>query len=357
MFTIVDVDHLAGGDGFPGAATRAHVNAPTGLAAAKDGTLFFADNVNNQVFALSPAGLLSVVAGTGACGHAGDGGPAAAAQLCAPLDVALDETHGRRTLYVVDGPVIRALDLTAAPPSINLFAGGGSAPGPGYGDGSAASFAALNSPQHVSVDPSGSFVYIVDNGSGRFRRVDLSNGNINAWLSVPPNVICTSSNCSAFQHDCALGFDAMGTPYVSWTPYFSNGCNGGSSSGGGTVFRVAPDLSTTPIAGGGSNGGEGVPATNALLSPVISQLFFDPGGSLYLLERSNHRVRKLSDLTAAATIKTVIVTGASGNGADFAAPTATALSSPWAIEVLASGAMVVSDTNNAALRAIWPPYP
>ena len=363
MFSIVDTDHLAGASGVPGPATLAHLSKPTGLASAKDGTLYIAGYNNNQIYALSPAGVLSLVAGTGTCGHLGDGGAATAAQICLPLDLALDETHSRRTLYLTDAPLlVRAIDLTAATPTISTFAGGGNAataPAPGYGDGNAATFAVLSSPQHLAVDPAGTFLYVVDNGIGRFRRVDLSvpNGNINAWLSVPANVICTSSNCSAFSHDCSIGFDALGTAYVAWDPFVYNGCNGGG--GGAAVFRTGAGTppSTAPVAGGGSNTGEGVLATSASLAPALSQVFIDPLGKLYVVELNAHRIRKLSDLTPSATISTVVGTGAAGNGTDFIAPLGTALNAPWNMAVLPGGKLVISDTNNHTVREIWPPYP
>ena len=369
MFSIVDPDHLSGADGVPGPATRAHVNDPTGTAVAKDGTLYLADYTNNQVYALSPSGALSLVAGTGTCGHAGDGGAATAAQICNPLDLALDETHARRTLYLIDTSLVRAVDLTAATPTISTFAGGGTAatgPAPGYGDGNAATFAVLNFPQHLAVDPAGNFLYLVDNGAaptapaygtGRFRRVDLSTGKIDTWLSVPANVICGPSNCSAYVHDCAIGFDPQGTAYVSWDPFVFNGCTGGA--GGGAVFRTGPGTppSTTLVAGGGSNTGEGVLATSASLSPALSQVFIEPAGKLYVVERLAHRIRKLSDLTASATVSTVVGTGAAGNGADFLSPLGTALNSPWSIAVLPDGKMVIADSGNHVVRTIWPPYP
>jgi sugar lactone lactonase YvrE len=371
MFTTVDVDHLAGGDGYPGAATRAHINNPTGLATAKDGTLYIAGSSNNQVFALSPAGFLSVVAGTGTCGHAGDGGFATAAQICAPLDLTLDETPPRKTLYITDGVLIRAVDLTAATPTISTFAGGGTAPGPGYGDGNPATFATLVSPNHIAVGPAGDFLYIADTGAvdstttGRFRRVDLSSGIINKWLSPPANTTCVATACQNFVYnDCTIGFDNSQNPYVSYAAGNSaSACSGGSPGG---VYKVASNLSTTLVAGGGTNLGEGIPAVGAALSPNITRLLFDPGGTLYIVERlgsqfagapPSHRVRKLSDLTPSATIKTVIGTGTAGNGADGPNLLAIALSSPWGLAVLPDKKMVVSDSGNSTVRAIWPPYP
>lgn len=74
-----------GGDG--GAATDALLNAPTSVAVGGDGGLLIADTANNRIRHVSPAGTISTVAGTGASGLSGDGGPATDATLSAPQGV------------------------------------------------------------------------------------------------------------------------------------------------------------------------------------------------------------------------------------------------------------------------------
>ena len=83
------------GDGGPGA--RATVGFPQGVALDPGGDVYIADMADNEVRKLSPAGVITIVAGDGtpcqvapACG---DGGPATSAQLNAPTGVAVD-SHG-----------------------------------------------------------------------------------------------------------------------------------------------------------------------------------------------------------------------------------------------------------------------
>jgi hypothetical protein len=91
---------------FPGTPLPA-LNAPLGanglpfVARAVDasGNVILADQGNNRVFKLSPAGILSVVAGNGLFGFSGDGGPATAAALGDPGGVAVDRAGN---IYIGD---------------------------------------------------------------------------------------------------------------------------------------------------------------------------------------------------------------------------------------------------------------
>ncbi len=87
------------GDGGP--ATAARLYAPRGLALDSAGNLVFADNGNNRVRVVAAstgtfygqamtAGDIYTVAGNGAMGLSGDGGPAVAAALASPVSIAVD---------------------------------------------------------------------------------------------------------------------------------------------------------------------------------------------------------------------------------------------------------------------------
>ena len=63
-----------GGDGGP--ATNAELDQPHGVAFTRGGVLLVADALNNRIRAIAPDGTITTVAGTGARGFSGDGGPA-----------------------------------------------------------------------------------------------------------------------------------------------------------------------------------------------------------------------------------------------------------------------------------------
>jgi hypothetical protein len=152
-----------GGDGGP--ATAARLWAPHCVAAIADGSLLIADTDNNRVRLVTAAGIISTVAGTGVPGSSGDGGPATAAQLDHPFGVAPLAGGG---FLVVVGNRIRKV---AADGTISTVVGSDN---PGYsGDGGPATAAQLNAPHNVAVLPDGGFL-IADAGNNRVRQVSAS---------------------------------------------------------------------------------------------------------------------------------------------------------------------------------------
>jgi DNA-binding CsgD family transcriptional regulator/sugar lactone lactonase YvrE len=85
------------GDGGP--ALQAHLSFPFGVAIAHDGTLFISDTGNNRVREVTPSGQIQALAGTGQFGFTGDGGAASRAELSAPEGIAVD---GAGNLFVAD---------------------------------------------------------------------------------------------------------------------------------------------------------------------------------------------------------------------------------------------------------------
>ena len=156
----------AGFSGDGGPATAAWFDDPYDLALASDGTLYVADEDNHRVRRIAPDGIITTVAGTGTAGFSGDGGPAASAQLDLPIGVTL---AGDEVLYVAErgSHRVRRVDLTTG--VISTVAGTG-AKGSG-GDGGPGHSAALNTPLDVATGPDGT-VYVADTGNHRVRAID-----------------------------------------------------------------------------------------------------------------------------------------------------------------------------------------
>jgi sugar lactone lactonase YvrE len=74
------------GDGGP--ATAASIDYPGGIAFDSAGNFYVADYYNHRIRKVNTSNVVSTVAGTGTPGYSGDGGPAIAARLNYPVDVA-----------------------------------------------------------------------------------------------------------------------------------------------------------------------------------------------------------------------------------------------------------------------------
>ncbi len=153
------------GDG--GRADAARLASAMSMAQDAQGNLYIADTRNHRVRRVSASSTISTVAGTGTQGFAGDGGPAAQAQLDSPSGVAVS-TDG--TIYIADtrNHRIRQVDGTG---TIRTLAGTG---GAGFsGDGGLAVAALLSSPQGLSPGLTGD-LYLADTGNQRVRRISSS---------------------------------------------------------------------------------------------------------------------------------------------------------------------------------------
>ncbi len=150
------------GDGGP--ATVAQLNSPHGLALSPDGSLFIADLANARVRRIGTDGNITTVAGISGGGFSGDGGPAVAARLLFPSDVALGADG---TLYFVDrsNQRVRRVGIDGI---ITTVAGTGV--GGFSGDGGPAVAARIRFPDGIAVAPDGN-LYIADLNNQRIRRV------------------------------------------------------------------------------------------------------------------------------------------------------------------------------------------
>jgi sugar lactone lactonase YvrE len=141
-----------GSQGFSGdgaAATAAQLDSPSGIAAAPDGRILFADTHNDRIRLISTAGTITTFAGTGTRGYAGDNGPAASARLALPRGLTLTSA-GSLLFADSNNQRIRQIDPQEI---ITTLAGNGvqgSAP-----DATPGATASLNNPRSVAISSFG----------------------------------------------------------------------------------------------------------------------------------------------------------------------------------------------------------
>jgi uncharacterized protein (TIGR03437 family) len=278
-----------------------------------------------------PTFTISTVAGNGAAGDSGDGGPATSAELNGPRGVT-EDIFGN--LYIAEyyGQRVRKVTPNG---TITTLAGTGVA---GFsGDGGLATSAKLNGPYRVTVDLAGN-VYIPDSGNGRVRKVSPSgiittvvgNGNIASSGNGGQ-----ATNAS-LEYPEAVAFDSAGNYYVA-------------DEGANVVRRVdtTGNITTAVGTGAASYSGDGGPAASATLDgPVGVQV--DASGNLYISDQGNNVIRKVTN----GIITTVAGTGVFGFGGDGGPAIQAEFAYPASIGLDAAGNLYIPDVNNNRIRVV-----
>jgi len=318
------------GDGGP--ATQALLNSPSGVAVDAAGNLYIADSRNNRIRKVTPAGIISTVAGNNQQGYSGDGGPGTQASLNYPTGVAVDAAGN---LYIADRDNHRIRKVTPAG-IISTAAGNGH--GDYSGDGVPATQASLYHPWGVAVDTAGN-LYIADRDNHRIRKVtpvgiiSTVTGNVKSGYSGDGGPATQAS----LYHPWGVAVDTAGNLYIADT-------------GNDRVRKVTPAGIISTVAGDGSwrYSGDGGLATQASLYGPVG-VAVDAAGNLYIADRDNHRIRKV---TPAGIISTVAGSGEGGYSGDGGPATRASLKGPSGVAVDAAGNLYISDSDNNIIRKV-----
>ena len=158
------------GDGGP--AIKALLNVPTAVSVAADGSVYVSDAANSRIRRIGGDGIIQTVtgfgggSGLGGAGYGGDGGPAEKAKAFSAMGLCSTPAGH---LYISDSGNNRVRVVRSG--IISTLAGTGAA---GFGgDGGPAPAALLNTPQKIVVAPDGR-VFFADRGNGRVRRIDVT---------------------------------------------------------------------------------------------------------------------------------------------------------------------------------------
>ena len=153
------------GDGGP--AVEASLNSPYGIAIGPDGSLYIAELGNSRIRRVGPDGIITTVAGNGTAGSSGDGGLATAASLWNPRGIAVGRDG---SLFIADYGISRVRRV-GPDGIITTVAGSGQSYQPIFsGDGGPATAAMIYQPTDVAIGADGSLI-IADWGNRRIRSV------------------------------------------------------------------------------------------------------------------------------------------------------------------------------------------
>jgi len=324
------------GDGGPAAA--AQLDNPFGLVRGPDAAIWFCEYSGQRIRRIAPDGTISTIAGTGQKGYTGDGGPALAANFNLPHELRFDAAGN---IFIADmtNNAIRRID--AKTKTITTFAGNGQK---GYtGDGGPADKAALSSPHSIQFGPDGS-LYICDISNHAIRRVDMTTGIISTFAGtgkagvagVTPDGVPIKG--TPLREPRTLDFDKAGNLYLT-------------TRAGNQVFKF--DLKAGLIhhvAGTGQQGfaGNGGPAKQATLG-APKGLAIDDAGNIWLADTETHSVRMIDAKTG--NIELIAGTGTADNGPD-GDPLKCALNRPHGIFVDKDGSILIGDSEAHRVRVL-----
>jgi gliding motility-associated-like protein len=206
--TAAGVKTVFAGSGLIGAndglGTTSSFNGPGGLALDAQGNLYVADQVNNRIRKITPAGQVTTLAGSGATGSNNGSGPSATFNN--PDGVAVDKAGN---VYVADtkNNLIRKI---APDGTVSPFAGNGT-PGKTDGTGSAASF---NYPTNLAIDGLGN-LYVADYTNNLIRKITPAGVVSTIVGSGAAGSANGAFNAASFKGPIALIFDNTGNLFVS----------------------------------------------------------------------------------------------------------------------------------------------
>ena len=318
--------------------------------------------------------ITTVVGIPGVQGYAGDGFPAANAQLSRPFSVSVDS---KNNLYICDVYTHTVRMVTASNGNISTLAGTGAN---GFsGDGAAANAAVISDPHGVAADANGN-VYISDTSNNRIRKVD-SKGIITTFAG---NGTRGSGGDGADATKASLWFpaglavDGSGNVFVA-------------DYGSSTIRKITSAGAISTVAGTGTWGyaGDGGAASKATLANPVG-VALDNAGNLFIADSGSNTIRKIGtdgnirtvlsnvspqsiaadaagnvyfvettaplvrELLPSGSVITIAGTGVTGFNSDNIPALNAFLNFPTGVAVNSTGKVYVADSNNQVIRALTP---
>ena len=276
------------GSGSPGSAdgtgAAASFNFPTGVCVDLSGNVYVADFGNNKIRHITPAGVVTTYAGTGAFGSAG--GLGNAATFANPTSICTDYAN---TFYVVDygGNNIRKISAGV----VSVFAGSTlGSPGATDAVGTAARF---NDPWGICIDQAGA-LYVADGLNNKIRKINASTGAVTTLAGSGATGSANGTGTAAtFNFPTGVCADNSGNIYVA----------------DDNKIRVISSASVvTTYAGTGVAGFAEGPAASAQFN-VSQSVCLDGSNNVYVADKNNNKIRKICAIapTVNATASNTLV--------------------------------------------------
>ncbi|HUM03254.1 MAG TPA: NHL repeat-containing protein [Thermoanaerobaculia bacterium] len=257
---------LGSDDGPAAAATFFY---PYGVAVDLSRNVYVADTYNYKIRAITPAGVVSTLAGTGESGD--DNGPGAAATFSWAVGVAADSSGN---VYVADSGsnTIRKITPAGVVSTLAGSGAGGSADGPG-------DEATFSEPSGVAVDSSGN-VFVADTDSNKIRKITAGGAVTTLAGSGASGSADGTGAAATFTNPFGVAVDSSQNVYVA-------------DSGNNKIRKITPAGVVSTLAGSGAYGGaDGIGAAATFYTPT--GVAVDSSGTVYVADSGNNKIRKIT---------------------------------------------------------------
>jgi len=268
------VTTLAGAPGAVGSVdatgSAARFRNPEGVSLDSAGNIYVADYANDTIRKITPAGVVSTLAGQAFVQGSADGA-GSTARFYYPQSVAVDASGN---VYVADtwNETIRKITPAGV---VSTLAGAPGASGSADGTGSAARF---YFPSGVAVDGAGN-VYVADNLNHTIRKITPA-GVVSTLAGSPGVIGSTDATGSAarFYEPAGIAVDGAGNVYVT-------------DSGNYTIRKITPAGEVTTLAGSVATSGTADGTGRAALFYSPQGLAVDAVGTVYVADYGNQTIR------------------------------------------------------------------
>jgi sugar lactone lactonase YvrE len=311
-----------------GAGTAAQFNYPRGIATDANGNLYVADTANCTIREITPAGIVSTIAGIVLTLGATDG-PAATATFYGPYALTVDASG---TIYIAD--TFNATIRKIAAGVVSTLAG--TAQNFGWADGAGAA-AQFDHPQGIALDLNGN-LFVTDSYSDTIRMV-TNTGQVStvAGMAYTPGSVDGTGAAASFQEPWGIAADAGNNLFVM-------------DSSNHTVRRITPTGVVTTYAGDAPHPGSADGTGSAAQFNAPQAATADAAGNIFVADTANNTIRLITPAGVVSTLAGTPGATGSSDGTGSAAQ----FNGPSAIAVDSSDTVYVADTGNNTIRMITP---
>ncbi len=319
-----------------GPGSEARFSGPHGIAVDTAGTIYVADTYNNTIRKISPAGVVSTLAGSpGVLGSAD--GTGSDARFNQPWTVAVDAAGN---LYVTDNGNETIRKITAGG-EVGTFAGQVGEFGSADGAGSEALFWFATG---VAVDADGS-VYVADSNNNTIRKISPDAvvttlaGRANGYVPAPGSEDGAGS-AARFHRPNGVAVDGAGDVYVA--DYANH-----------TIRKITPEGVVNTVAGQAPESGNVDATGNDARLNHPTGVAVDSAGNVYVAEFIGNTIRKITPDGVVTTLAGLAETPGSTDGTGSAAR----FNGPYGIAVDTAGNLYVVEYWGRRVKKGWPAEP